>query len=125
MNNKLSTGGLGVAPVLYNFINAEALPGTGIETDQFWGAMAGLVSEFSPRIRALLQKRDDLQEQIDAWHIANKGQPFDLPTYKSFLSEIGYLVPEGEAFSITSENVDDEFATIAGPQLVVPVTNAR
>ena len=125
MAKQIAAGKLNVAAVLHDFINAAALPGTGIDPDQFWGAMAKLVGEFSPRIRELLDKRDDLQKQIDAWHVAQKGQPFDLQTYKTFLTNIGYLVPEGDAFSATTENVDAEFATIAGPQLVVPVTNAR
>jgi malate synthase len=125
MAEQIAVGDLNVAAVLHDFINADALPGTGITPDQFWGAMEKLVGEFSPRIRALLDKRDDLQNQIDAWHLAQKGQPFDLQAYKIFLTDIGYLVPEGEAFSATTKNVDAEFATIAGPQLVVPVTNAR
>ncbi|MBT3905851.1 MAG: malate synthase G [Rhodospirillaceae bacterium] len=125
MAKQIAVGDLNVALVLYDFINTTALPGTGIGLDQFWDVMEELVGEFSPRIRALLNKRDDLQKKIDAWHVTQKEQPFDLQAYKSFLTDIGYLVPEGEAFSATTENVDAEFANIAGPQLVVPVTNAR
>ena len=124
MSNRVQSGGLQVAEGLYNFINSEALPGTGVEVDTFWAAFDRIVHEFAPRNRALLQKRDELQATIDQWHRDHKGQ-FDFAEYKAFLQEIGYLLPEGEPFSATTENVDPEMATMAGPQLVVPVMNAR
>jgi malate synthase len=117
--------GLKVARPLYNFVNTEALPGTGIAPDAFWRGFAALIAEMAPRNKALLDKRDALQRQIDAWHLANRAKPIDLSEYCAFLRRIGYLEPEPSDFSITTENVDPEIASIAGPQLVVPVTNAR
>jgi len=114
--------GLSIDQTLYNFINKEALPGTGIGVDQLWQTFADLVQQMTPRNRALLQTRSRLQHQIDEWHLGN---PFDVESYKAFLQEIGYLVPEGEDFSISTDNVDAEIATTAAPQLVVPVNNAR
>ncbi|WP_151705203.1 malate synthase G [Nitrincola alkalilacustris] len=125
MNQRVQIGGLQVAENLYNFINNEALPGTGIEPQKFWSEFDAIVHDLAPRNRELLSKRDTIQAQIDAWHQARKGQAFDLASYKSFLTEIGYLLPEGEDFSATTSNVDPEMATLAGPQLVVPVMNAR
>jgi malate synthase len=116
---------LSIATVLYDFVVNEALPGTGLEPATFWEGFAGLLAEFSPRNRALLAKRDALQGQIDAWHLAHKGQARDAASYQAFLREIGYLLPDPAAFSVATENVDDEIALIAGPQLVVPVSNAR
>jgi malate synthase len=116
---------LSIATVLYDFVVNEALPGTGLETAAFWEGFAALLAEFSPRNRALLAKRNALQEKIDAWHLARKGQTHDAPSYQGFLTEIGYLLPEPPAFSVATDNVDDEIALIAGPQLVVPVSNAR
>jgi malate synthase len=117
--------GLQVDEVLARFIEDEALPGTGVSAQAFWTGMAGIVARFGPENRALLQKREDLQARIDAWHIAHRGAPHDARAYKAFLTEIGYLLPEGPAFEITTENTDDEIARVAGPQLVVPITNAR
>ena len=114
-----------VAPELASFLETEALPGAGVEPAQFWAGLSALVHDFGPRNRALLEKRDALQEKIDAWHLARKGQPVDREAYKAFLTEIGYLLPEGEAFQIDTGNVDPEIATVPGPQLVVPITNAR
>ena len=122
---RIEVGGLKVARELYDFINSEALPGTGVSEDGFWNGFGDMVSRLSPRNRALLKKRDDLQEKISAWHKANRDKHTDMEAYKSFLKEIGYIVDEGEAFSITTQNVDVEIADIAGPQLVVPVLNAR
>ena len=116
---------LQVAKVLARFIEEEALPGSGIAAAAFWQGFAGLLQEFAPQNRKLLAKREDLQAQIDAWHIARRGQAHDHAAYKAFLTEIGYLLPEGPDFSITTEGVDPEVATVAGPQLVVPITNAR
>ncbi len=125
MTKRLDRAGLQVDTVLARFVEEEALPGTGIETGTFWSGLAGLLADFAPQNRALLAKRDALQAKIDAWHIARRGQPHDHAAYKAFLAEIGYLLPEGPAFSIETVNVDPEVAKVPGPQLVVPVTNAR
>ncbi|WP_425046853.1 malate synthase G [Primorskyibacter sp. S87] len=117
--------GLSVAVELVQFIEDKALPGTDITADQFWTGLSELVRDYTPRNRELLQKREDLQDKIDAWHIANRDKPHDPDAYKAFLEEIGYLVPEGEDFSIETRNVDPEIALVPGPQLVVPSTNAR
>ncbi|VVT30999.1 malate synthase G [Rhizobium sp. EC-SD404] len=116
--------GLTIDTTLYDFIVSEALPGTDVDADAFFKALSDAIHELGPKNRALLAKRDDLQAKIDAWHREN-GAPSDLERYKAFLSEIGYLVPEGGAFSVSTDNVDPEIATTAGPQLVVPVMNAR
>jgi malate synthase len=125
MTERLDRAGLQVDAVLARFIEDEALPGTGIEAGAFWSGLAGLLADFAPKNRALLAKREDLQGKIDAWHIARRGQPHDHAAYKAFLAEIGYLLPEGPAFAIETTNVDPEVAKVPGPQLVVPVTNAR
>ena len=125
MSQRVQTGGLQVAESLFNFVNNEAIPGTGISSDQFWAQLDAIVHDLAPRNRALLAKRDDFQAQIDAWHISRKGQAFNFNEYKQFLTEIGYLLPEGEDFTAETSNVDPEMATMAGPQLVVPVMNAR
>jgi malate synthase len=125
MTERVSAGGLQVDRELYDFIEIEALPGTGLASSAFWNGFGGAVSEFAPRNRALVAKRDALQTRIDAWHKSRVGQRNDPAAYKAFLREIGYLVPEGPDFSIDTPNVDAEFSTIAGPQLVVPVMNAR
>ncbi len=121
----VEAGGLTVARELHDFVTREALPGTGIDAAHFWAELAGLVREFAPRVRALLARRDTLQSQIDTWHAAHPARPIDPVAYQAFLREIGYLVPEPPDFAISTTNVDPEIATIAGPQLVVPVTNAR
>ncbi|MEM7426210.1 MAG: malate synthase G [Pseudomonadota bacterium] len=123
MSERVQHGGLSIATELYEFMNTEALPGTGVEADAFWSEFDRIVQDLTPRNRELLDKRADLQAKISDWHKDNPG--LDLPRYKEFLADIGYLVPEGEAFSVDTENVDDEIAVIAGPQLVVPVLNAR
>jgi malate synthase len=125
MTERLDRAGLQVAAVLARFVEDEALPGTGVDAEAFWSGFAGLLADFAPQNRALLKKRDALQAQIDNWHIARRGQPHDHAAYKAFLAEIGYLLPEGPAFTIETTNVDPEVAKIPGPQLVVPVTNAR
>ncbi len=122
---RISAGGLNVASVLYNFVNQEALPGTGLDADKFWAGFGALVTHFAATNAILLAKRDAIQGKIDAWHVAHKGQTHDAAAYEAFLREIGYLLPEPAAFSIDTANVDDEIARIAGPQLVVPVSNAR
>ncbi|MCY6382924.1 malate synthase G [Hoeflea prorocentri] len=116
--------GLSVDKELHDFIVEEALPGTGVDADHFFNGLANLIHDLSPRNRELLATRERLQDQIDAWHREN-GAPADLAAYKAFLEEIGYLRPEGEAFSVSTDNVDPEIAAVAGPQLVVPVMNAR
>ena len=103
----------------------EALPGSGVDPDAFWAGFAGLIADFAPRNRELLEKRDEIQAAIDAWHKERVGQPHDAAAYRAFLEELGYLQPEGPEFSIDPANVDPEMATIAGPQLVVPIMNAR
>ena len=125
MTERVHRHGLQVAQELDGFINAEAVPGTGVSADRFWAGFAAIVRDLAPRNRALLAKRDQLQARIDAWHEERRGQPHDAAAYKAFLEDIGYLVDEGEDFAIATTGVDPEIATIAGPQLVVPVMNAR
>ncbi|MCB5943639.1 malate synthase G [Acidocella sp. KAb 2-4] len=122
---RVSVDGLSVAATLYDFVNNEALPGTGIEPARFWPGFTGLLRRFAASNAQLLAKRDALQALIDSWHVSRKGQPHDQGAYEAFLREIGYLLPEPPAFAIDTANVDDEIARIAGPQLVVPVSNAR
>ncbi|SIS43465.1 malate synthase G [Neptunomonas antarctica] len=125
MSQRVQAGSLKVAQGLYNFINNEALPGTGISNEQFWSAMDAVIHDLAPRNRELLVIRDDFQTQIDQWHLSHKGELFNFAEYKTFLKEIGYLIPEGPDFSAETTDVDPEMATMAGPQLVVPVMNAR
>lgn len=125
MIERISCHGLQVAAHLHQFIEQHALPGSGVDTQTFWGGLADIVSELAPRNRELLAVRDTLQVQIDDWCRAHRGQPFDVAEYREFLRDIGYLVDEPAAFEISTQNVDDEIAHVAGPQLVVPVNNAR
>ncbi len=125
MTERVQVGNLQVAKVLYDFINEQAIPGTEVSSDRFWSELEAVLSELAPQNKELLAKRDAMQAQIDAYHEQRKGEPQDMAAYKSFLEEIGYLLPEGEDFQVTTENVDDEIANMAGPQLVVPVMNAR
>lgn len=125
MTERVTAGGLQVAATLYQFIEEKALPGTGLSANAFWEGFGRLVEDLAPQNRSLLEKRERLQAQIDEWCKVHKGQSLDMAEYKAFLEEIGYLVPEGDAFEVGTENVDDEIARIAGPQLVVPVNNAR
>ena len=118
-------GDLRIAKVLFDFVNQDVLPGTGIDEQTFWSGLDALIHRLAPKNRALLARRDALQASIDAWHQARKGQPIDRAAYKAFLAEIGYLVPEGPDFKVDTANVDAEIARMAGPQLVVPVMNAR
>ena len=122
---RVARSDLRVAPELASFLEEEALPGTGVAPETFWAGLSTLVHEFGPRNAALLERRAELQAQIDAWHIERRNQPHDREAYKAFLEEIGYLLPEGGEFTIETENVDPEIARVAGPQLVVPITNAR
>ena len=125
MTDRVKSGGLRVDRKLYDFINEEALPGTDVSPDAFWSGFDRLVHGLSPRNRELLAKRDELQRRIDAWYQETRDQPIDLANYKEVLREIGYLVPESGEVSVRTANVDPEISTVAGPQLVVPVTNAR
>ena len=125
MTEYVQSGGIQVAKELYDFINDSAIPGTGLDAQDFWAKFDKVANELAPKNRALLAKRDDLQAKIDAYHIERAGQPHNAVEYKTFLQEIGYLVPEGEAFAATTVNVEPEIAKMAGPQLVVPIMNAR
>ena len=116
---------LRVARTLYDFVNTEAIPGTGVTAEAFWQGLGGLIRDLAPRNRVLLNERNALQCKIDAWHGENRGKPIDIAAYLEFLRGIGYLQPEPDDFSIGTGAVDPEIASIAGPQLVVPVTNAR
>ncbi|WP_394691327.1 malate synthase G [Hoeflea sp.] len=122
--DRIEINGLKISADLHEFIVKEALPGTGVEAARFFEALGTAIAELAPKNRALLAKRDALQEKIDAWHREN-GAPADLDVYKDFLASIGYLLPEGGDVQVSTENVDPEIASIAGPQLVVPVMNAR
>ena len=125
MSSRVDRFGLQVDSTLDAFITNEALPQTGVNPNEFWQGFADLVAELTPRNTELLRVRDELQEKIDAWHLERKGSLIGLEDYKAFLHEIGYLVEEGDDFQIATSNVDPEIAEIAGPQLVVPVLNAR
>ncbi|MBE9476432.1 MAG: malate synthase G, partial [Proteobacteria bacterium] len=125
MMERIEKHGLQVDARLVDFIEGKALPGTGVNQGQFWKGLSDLVHEKGPKNRALLEKRAEIQSQIDAWHIAHKGQDFDFAAYKSYLTEIGYLVPVGPDFAIETANVDPEIANVPGAQLVVPIMNAR
>jgi malate synthase len=117
--------GVQVAAELAAFIEDRALSGTGVAPEAFWTGFAGLLEGFDARNQALLDTREALQAKIDAWHVARRGQPHDADAYHAFLREIGYLLPEGEDFHIDTTKIDPEIASVAGPQLVVPITNAR
>ena len=123
--DRVEAAGLKIARTLHDFVNTEAIPGTGVEPSAFWSGYAALLRQFAPRCAAVLAKRDSLQAQIDAWHKEQRGKPFDQGAYMGFLRGIGYLVEEPASVAVTTAKVDPEIASIAGPQLVVPVTNAR
>ena len=125
MRATVNVGQLKVDKSLYDFVNNEAIPDSGISSQEFWTGFAELIGSMAPRNQALLSRRDELQAKIDAWHRQFPGPAFDPAKYKAFLREIGYLVAEKEPFAVTTANVDPEIAHIAGPQLVVPVSNAR
>ncbi|WAM14445.1 malate synthase G [Rhodococcus sp. JS3073] len=125
MTERVEVGGLQVAKVLYDFVNEEALPGTGVSVDGFWSGAAKVIGDLAPKNQALLATRDDLQARIDAWHRDRAGTAIDPAEYTAFLTEIGYLVPEPAPFAVSTANVDTEITATAGPQLVVPVLNAR
>ncbi|KZS61858.1 malate synthase G [Mycobacterium kansasii] len=125
MTDRVPAGNLRVARVLYDFVNNEALPGTGLDPDSFWAGVDKVVTDLTPQNQELLKVRDELQAQIDKWHRHRVIEPLDPEAYRQFLTDIGYLLPEPEDFTITTSGVDDEITTTAGPQLVVPVLNAR
>lgn len=125
MTEHVQVGGLQVAKVLFDFVNNEAIPGSGLTADTFWAGADKVIHDLAPKNKALLAKRDDFQARIDAWHQARAGVAHDAVAYKAFLQDIGYLLPEAADFQATTQNVDDEIARMAGPQLVVPVMNAR
>ncbi|WP_066525184.1 malate synthase G [Erythrobacter sp. CCH5-A1] len=125
MTDMTPRAGVAVDAALAGFLEREVLGPLGRDVDAFWQGFAALLADFAPRNRALLAKREALQAQIDAWHVERAGKPHDAAAYKAFLTEIGYLVPEPGDFQIGTQNVDPEIATMAGPQLVVPILNAR
>jgi malate synthase len=124
MADLIEIAGLQISPELHDFVSKEVVNGTGVDAAKFWAGFSEIVHDLTPKNRALLKKRDEIQEKIDHWHREN-GAPNDLEAYKAFLKEIGYLVEEGPAFQVETGNVDPEIAKTAGPQLVVPVMNAR
>ena len=125
MSDVVTRSELQVSANLAAFIEERAIPGTGVDPEVFWAGFSTLVHDFGPENSALLEKRETIQKQIDAWHIERRGQSHDHEEYKAFLSDIGYLLDEGDAFEVETANVDPEIATVPGPQLVVPITNAR
>jgi malate synthase len=124
-SGRINRSGLQVAIELDRLVSEQAAPGTGVDPAAFWDGFAKILADLGPKNRALLARRDELQARIDGWHQARRGQALDAAAYKAFLQEIGYLLPEPPDFRIETRNVDDEIARIAGPQLVVPVMNAR
>ena len=125
MTDYVAFGQIRIDRRLHDFIEQRALPGTGVDPNAFWQGVDALLGRFAPENRALLEKRDHLQAQLDAWHVERRGTPIDPTAYRAFLDEIGYLVPEPAPFSVGTQNVDAEIATMAGPQLVVPALNDR
>tara|TARA_R100000005_G_scaffold79615_1_gene46775 strand:- start:281 stop:2458 length:2178 start_codon:yes stop_codon:yes gene_type:complete len=125
MSERITEGGLHIDAALHSLLEQDIAPGTGVSPEQFWQGLDGIVRDFAPRNRDLLETRASLQAQIDNWHRSNPGADYDRAQYKTFLESIGYLLPEPADFAISTENVDPEVATLAGPQLVVPVMNAR
>jgi len=125
MTERTKIGGLEIATKLYDLVANEIAPGTGVTPDHFWAELEKILADLAPKNKALLAKRDDIQAKVDAWHQQRAGKAIDMAEYKAFLTEIGYLLPEGDEFEVTTSKVDAEIATIAGPQLVVPVMNAR
>ena len=125
MSERQAIEGLKIAPELVDFIENQALPGTDISADTFWAGLSRMIHELGPENRRFLELREEIQAKIDAWHVEHRGEAHDHTAYRAFLEEIGYLRPEGEAFEVETANVDPEIAEVPGPQLVVPITNAR
>ncbi|MEO0440065.1 MAG: malate synthase G [Pseudomonadota bacterium] len=125
MSEYISQNGIQIAGELHDFINSKVIPGTGVEQDSFWSGFADLLARFAPKNALLLEKREQLQQQIDQWHVDRKGKAVDQSEYQQFLTDIGYLVEEPAPFDISTDNVDPEIAQMAGPQLVVPSLNDR
>src|SRR5216110_1765232 len=125
MAKTIEISGLRIDEKLYDLVRDEIAPGTGVDADEFWQSLAAIVRDLGPKNRALLEKRDELQNQIDRYHLARKGEPFKQEEYTAFLKQIGYLVEEGGDFQVRTANVDPEITVIPGPQLVVPLDNAR
>ncbi|MEG0052970.1 MAG: malate synthase G, partial [Comamonas sp.] len=125
MTDRTQVHGLQVATDLYNFVNTQVLPGTGVDQQAFWAGFDSIVADLAPKNAALLAERDRLQVELDSWHKANPGPITDMAAYRSFLTQIGYLVEQPKDAKATTENVDAELAVQAGPQLVVPILNAR
>ncbi|MDH3615560.1 MAG: malate synthase G [Gammaproteobacteria bacterium] len=125
IDDRRRAGALSISPVLFDFVEQELLPAIGFKSDEFWGGLESIVTDLTPVNRSLLAVRDELQEQIDEWHVTRQGKVWQHAEYVAFLKKIGYLADAGEPFKIETANVDDEIAEIAGPQLVVPVSNAR
>ena len=125
MERRVEQFGLSIAPEIALFVEARALPRSGVRAKDFWKGLSAIVHDLAPKNRALLELREEMQQKIDAWHMARRGQPHDAAAYRAFLEEIGYLLPEGEDFVIETADVDPEIAAVPGPQLVVPITNAR
>ena len=125
MTKRLRRGNLQVSEILTNFIENEALADTNISPEMFWEKLETILDQFVPRNKELLQIRSDMKSKIDKFYLENSGKDVDHDEYVNFLKKINYIVPEGEKFQIKTKNVDDELALNAGPQLVVPVTNAR
>ena len=125
MGNRIEVGQLRIDEGLYRLVQDEIVSGTGVEAEAFWTSLGEIVADLAPKNRALLNKRDALQQRIDEWYLSTKGEPVEPNEYEEFLAEIGYLLPEGGDFQATTTNVDPEIAEISGPQLVVPVDNAR
>ena len=123
--NKTKIGNLTISSTLLDFINQEVIPGTGIATDDFWKKFDSAVHELALVNKVLIEKRENIQKQIDEWHLTNKGKPINKIEYIKFLKSINYIVEEKEDFQISTQNVDEEISSIAGPQLVVPIDNAR
>lgn len=122
---RVTIGSLSIDPALEALVREEIMPGLGLDAEDFWNSFSQILNDLTPRNRELLEKRDRIQQQIDEWHLHRKGKPHDPQAYQEFLRSIDYLVPEGPDFKITTTGVDPEISQIPGPQLVVPVSNAR
>ena len=121
----ISTDKIQIAKPLYDLVNDEIIPGTGVDQENFWTSLSQIVDKLSNENRQLLDQRTQIQKKIDDWHKDNRSHQFDIKKYKSFLQKIGYIQPKSPEFKISTKGIDDEISNIAGPQLVVPVDNAR